>query len=115
MPSIKQLEDQGRVLLTQQKSLVEDTTRPWSEKRDEYDRIEADVKSILEQHTALKSVNRDPFGENRDEAATAPKPEGPSPSARRSPRPRASSRSSAPTSRAPSSPPAPSRSTPRPP
>jgi hypothetical protein len=70
MPSIKQLEDQGRVLLEQQKSLVEDTTRNWSEKRDEYDRIEADVKSILEQHTALKSVSRDPFGE----AATRPPP-----------------------------------------
>src|SRR3954470_10526622 len=76
MPGIKQLEDQGRVLLAQQKSLVEDN-RPWSEKRDEYDRIEADVKSILEQHTALKSVNRDPFGEARDDAATEPKVEAP--------------------------------------
>jgi HK97 family phage major capsid protein len=75
MPTMKQLEDQGRVLLSQQKSLVEDTARPWSEKRDEYDRIEADVKSILEQHTALKSVNRDPFGAARDDAATEPKVE----------------------------------------
>jgi HK97 family phage major capsid protein len=72
MPGIKQLEDQGRVLIEQQKSLVEDTTRPWSEKRDEYDRIEADVKAILEQHTALKSVSRDPFGDSSDTAATAP-------------------------------------------
>ena len=77
MPTIKQLEDQGRVLIAQQKSLVEDTSRPWSEKRDEYDRIEADVKSVLEQHTALKSVNRDPFGEKRDEAATEARVEGP--------------------------------------
>jgi HK97 family phage major capsid protein len=74
MPSIKQLEDQGRVLLEQQKSLVEDTSRNWSEKRDEYDAREADIKSILEQHTALKSVSRDPFGESRDEAATAVQP-----------------------------------------
>jgi len=72
MPTMKQLEDQGRVLLAQQKSLVEDATRAWSEKRDEYDRIEADVKSVIEQHAALKSVDRDPFGEARDEAATAP-------------------------------------------
>jgi HK97 family phage major capsid protein len=56
MPGIKQLEDQGRVLLEEQKSLVEDTSRNWSEKRDEYDRREADIKSILEQHAALKSV-----------------------------------------------------------
>ena len=77
MPGIKQLEDQGRVLIEQQKSLVEDTSRPWSEKRDEYDRIEADVKSILEQHNALKSVSRDPFGDNGDVAATAPEAEAP--------------------------------------
>ena len=77
MPGIKQLEDQGRVLLAQQKSLVEDTTRNWSEKRDEYDRIEADVKSILEQHAALKSVARDPFAGNRDDAANEPKAEEP--------------------------------------
>jgi HK97 family phage major capsid protein len=75
MPSIKQLEDQGRVLLEQQKSLVEDTTRNWSEKRDEYDAREADIKSILEQHTALKSVSTDPFGDSRDDAATEPKAE----------------------------------------
>jgi HK97 family phage major capsid protein len=75
MPSIKQLEDQGRVLLEQQKSLVEDTSRNWSEKRDEYDAREADIKSILEQHTALKSVSRDPFA-GADNAATEPKAEG---------------------------------------
>jgi hypothetical protein len=115
MPTIKQLEDQGRVLLEEQKSLVEDTTRPWSEKRDEYDRIEADVKSILEQHTALKSVNRDPFGDARDDAATEPKPRPQESSARRSPRPRASSTRRRHDVKGSSSPPAPSRSTPRPP
>src|SRR5689334_6743284 len=77
MPGIKQLEDQGRVLLAQQKSLVEDTTRNWSEKRDEYDRIEADVKSILEQHAALKAVARNPFGPDGDDAANEPKVEEP--------------------------------------
>jgi HK97 family phage major capsid protein len=75
MPTMKQLEDQGRVLLEQQKSLVEDTARPWNEKRDEYDAREADIKSILEQHKALKSVNADPFGENGGAAATEAKPE----------------------------------------
>jgi len=77
MPGIKQLEDQGRVLLAQQKSLVEDTSRTWSEKRDEYDRIEADVKSILEQHAALKGIARDPFGGD-DKAADAPQEAAPS-------------------------------------
>jgi HK97 family phage major capsid protein len=77
MPTMKQLEDQGRVLLEQQKSLVEDTSRNWSEKSDEYTAREADIKSILEQHRALKSVNSDPFGENGATAATEAKPEAP--------------------------------------
>jgi HK97 family phage major capsid protein len=77
MPTMKQLEDQGRVLLEEQKSLVEDTSRNWGEKRDEYDAREADIKSILEQHTALKSVSRDPFGDARDDAATESKFEAP--------------------------------------
>jgi hypothetical protein len=38
MPTIKQLEDQGRALAEDQKTLVLDETRPWSEKRDEYDK-----------------------------------------------------------------------------
>jgi HK97 family phage major capsid protein len=62
MPSIKQLEDQTRSLLADQKSLVEDEGRNWSEKRDEYDKREADIKSLLEQHKAAKSVEGDPFG-----------------------------------------------------
>lgn len=60
MPTIKQLEDQGRALLEDQKALVTDE-RPWSEKRDEYEKREADIKSVLEQHKALKSVDGDPF------------------------------------------------------
>jgi HK97 family phage major capsid protein len=76
MPTIKQLEDQGRALIADQKALVADESRPWTEKRDEYDKREADIKSILEQHAALKSVSQDPFGENRNEAATEAKPNG---------------------------------------
>lgn len=48
MPGIKQLEEQGRALLADQKSLVEDTSRNWSEKREEYDNREADIKAVLE-------------------------------------------------------------------
>jgi hypothetical protein len=66
MPTIKQLEDQGRALLEDQKALVEDTTRNWSEKRDEYDKREADIKSVLEQHVALKAVNGDPFADKAE-------------------------------------------------
>jgi HK97 family phage major capsid protein len=66
MPGIKQLEEQGRALLADQKALVEDTSRDWSEKREEYDRIDADIKSVLEQHAALKSVDSNPFGALQD-------------------------------------------------
>lgn len=62
MPTIKQLEEQGRALLNDQKALVNDESRPWSEKRDEYDRREADIKAVLDQHTAMKAVAADPFG-----------------------------------------------------
>jgi HK97 family phage major capsid protein len=66
MPGIKQLEEQGRALLADQKALVEDTSRPWSEKREEYDAREADIKAILEQHKAQKAVDTDPFGKLED-------------------------------------------------
>lgn len=61
MPTIKQLEEQGRALLANQKALVEDESRPWSEKRAEFDKIDADIKAVLEQHKAAKSVDGDPF------------------------------------------------------
>jgi len=61
MPTVKQLEDQGRALLEDQKRLVEDDARSWSEKREEYDKREADIKAVLEQHRALKAVDGDPF------------------------------------------------------
>ncbi|MGZ4663595.1 MAG: phage major capsid protein [Frankiaceae bacterium] len=76
MPGIKQLEEQGRALLADQKSLVEDASRNWSEKRDEYDAREKDIKAVLEQVTALKALNGSPFaslqdsnGEQQDTAA----------------------------------------------
>jgi HK97 family phage major capsid protein len=62
MPTIKSLEDQGRALIEDQKALVTDDSRPWSEKRDEYDKREADIKSVLEQRNAMKAVDGDPFG-----------------------------------------------------
>lgn len=66
MPSIKQLEDQGRALLEDQKTLVLDETRPWSEKRDAYDAREKDIVAILEQHKALKAVAGSPFAQLED-------------------------------------------------
>lgn len=66
MPGIKQLEEQGRALLADQKALVEDTSRNWSEKREEYDAREKDIKAVLEQHTALKAVDGNPFGALED-------------------------------------------------
>jgi HK97 family phage major capsid protein len=72
MPGIKQLEEQGRALLADQKALVEDTSRDWSEKREEYDRIDADIKSILEQHAALKAVDSNPFGAPGHRAGRGP-------------------------------------------
>lgn len=66
MTSIKSLEDQGRALMKDQKALVEDESRPWSEKRPEFDKREADIKAVLDQHKALKSVDGDPFGDKVD-------------------------------------------------
>ncbi|MDQ6875788.1 MAG: phage major capsid protein [Actinomycetota bacterium] len=56
MPTIRQLEEQGRALLEDQKKLVLDTQRPWSSKRAEYDRREADLAAVIEQRNALRSV-----------------------------------------------------------
>lgn len=61
MPTIKQLEDQGRALLADQRALVDDESRQWSEKTDEYNRLDEDIKAILDQHAAAKSVETDPF------------------------------------------------------
>jgi HK97 family phage major capsid protein len=69
MPTIKQLEDQGRALLEDQKTLVLDETRPWSDKRKEYDDREEDIKAVLEQHVALKAVDGDPFAGKEERPA----------------------------------------------
>lgn len=70
MPTIKQLEDQGRALLEDQKTLVLDESRPWSEKRTEWENREKDIAAILEQHNTLKAVDGDPFA-GKDEPPRA--------------------------------------------
>lgn len=57
MPTLTQIEEQGRALVAQQKALVTDESRPWSDKREEFDRIDKDIKELLEQHTAMKTVD----------------------------------------------------------
>lgn len=74
MPNINSLEEQGRALLSDQKSLVEDTSRNWSEKRDEYDAREKDIAAVIEQHKALKSVAGNPFAQIEDAAPVADEP-----------------------------------------
>jgi HK97 family phage major capsid protein len=66
MPSIKQLEDQGRALLEDQKRLVSEDTRPWDEKAAEFEAREADLKAIYKQHAALKAVDGSPFAALED-------------------------------------------------
>lgn len=61
MPSMKQLEDQGRALLEDQKKLVNNDSRPWSEKKAEFENRQADIDAVLAQHAALKNVDGDPF------------------------------------------------------
>jgi HK97 family phage major capsid protein len=60
MPTLKSLEDQGKALLADQKKLVADT-RPWPMKKAEFDKRDKDIKAVLDQFTALKSVDGDPF------------------------------------------------------
>lgn len=64
MPTIKSLEDQVRSLQTDQKNLFADESRPWSDKNDEFEKRDADIKSLLKQHKALKSVDGDPFADS---------------------------------------------------
>lgn len=69
MPTIKQLEDQGRALAEKQKALVLEDERAWTEKQAEYDAIEADLKAVLAEHTALKTVDGSPFADAADDNA----------------------------------------------
>jgi HK97 family phage major capsid protein len=59
MPGIKQLEEQGRALLEDQKRLVLEDERPWSEKSEEFEKLDADIKAVIAQHGAAKQT--DPF------------------------------------------------------
>jgi HK97 family phage major capsid protein len=74
MPSIKQIEDQTRSLIEDQKKLVADDSREWSDKKEEHDRRDADIKALLEQHKAAKAVDGDPFA-GKEDSAPAPKVE----------------------------------------
>lgn len=67
MPTLKSLEDQGLALFSQQKALVEDESRPWSEKREEFDKLDVDIKAILEQRAGLKAVEHSPFAKLGDD------------------------------------------------
>lgn len=58
MPSLKGLEDQGRALLDDQKRLVLDESRTWSQKRAEWEARQKDIDAILAQHGSLKAVDR---------------------------------------------------------
>lgn len=57
MPTLKELEDQSKVLAKKQMDLVNDTDRKWSEKRPEFDNLDTEIKEVLEQHAALKGIN----------------------------------------------------------
>jgi HK97 family phage major capsid protein len=61
MPTIKQLEEQGRELARKQLELVNDNTRPWSKRQAEFDSLDADLKAVLDQHRTLKDVERGGF------------------------------------------------------
>lgn len=56
MPTLKQLEDQGRELAKKQLDVVNDDSRPWSERHTEFEAIGKDIEAVLEQHKALKGV-----------------------------------------------------------
>ena len=55
MPTLKQLKEQGNALFNKQTDVVMDD-RSWSEKRDEYDRIQQDINAVMEQYKAQENV-----------------------------------------------------------
>lgn len=61
MPSLNQLEEQGRALLQDQKNLIADNSRTWAQKRPEYNKRDADIKAVLNQYEAQKATSGDPF------------------------------------------------------
>lgn len=60
MPTLNGLKNQLYALVEDQEALVHDA-RPWSQKRAEFDRREADVKALVEQVKALQAVDSHPF------------------------------------------------------
>ena len=58
MPTLKQLEDQGRALAQKQLDLANDDSRPWSARKKEFDQVESDIKEVLKQHRALKDLDQ---------------------------------------------------------
>lgn len=71
MPSLKALKEQGRALVEAQNALVKDA-RPWSEKQDEFDRREADIKAVVSQVGAQSAVDENPLqGGDGDENPNA--------------------------------------------
>jgi HK97 family phage major capsid protein len=75
MPTLKSLEDQGHALFAQQKALVEDESRPWTDKADEFNKIDSDIKAVLEQHAALKAVDGSPFAKLGDDKPADQEPQ----------------------------------------
>jgi HK97 family phage major capsid protein len=61
MPTLKQLEEQGRELARKQLELVNDNTRPWTQRQAEFNRLDTDIKAVLDQHRALKDADRGGF------------------------------------------------------
>ncbi|MGH3094572.1 MAG: phage major capsid protein [Streptosporangiales bacterium] len=57
MPTLKGLCDQVTALAEDQLTLVQDKSRPWSEKQAEYDGRKADIEAINSQIDALKGVD----------------------------------------------------------
>lgn len=72
MPTIKGLKDQISALVEDQDVLVKDS-RTWSEKRDEYDRRDADIKAAIDSLKALQAVDGDPLAGDQGEPATGAK------------------------------------------
>lgn len=61
MPTLTQLKTQGLALVDKQKALIQNDPRPWSQKKPEFDRIEADIQAIVTQVDRLKAVDGNPF------------------------------------------------------
>lgn len=68
--NIHALKEQGRALVAQQKALVDDTSRPWSAKQTDYERIDRDIKAILDQvdrYSALDARGLDQLASLHDD------------------------------------------------